>query len=391
MIELARRLDRGTFQVHLACFHRTGPWLARAETFSASVAEFPIRSFRQASTLAQMRAFAGWCRETGISVLHATDLYTNVFALPAAALAGVPVRIGNRREINPDKTAALIALQRAAYAFASRVVANSEAAARRLRRERVPAHTIAVIPNGLDLEAFPPRQPRPRIRRVITVANLRKEKAHEVLVEAAAGVLARHPDAEFWLVGGGVRYDELTSLVARRGLSARVRLLGHREDVPSLLADSDVFVLPSRSEAFPGSLIEGMAAGLPVIAASVGGNRELVRHGVDGLLVPPDDAPALAAALLDLMASPERAASLGRAARASVERRFSFERMVTAFADLYQSEFEAASPPGRRQVAGLNRSGAAVPRRSTRVPGAPSPVAGRPATELRGVQGAPPL
>jgi glycosyltransferase involved in cell wall biosynthesis len=134
------------------------------------------------------------------------------------------------------------------------------------------------------------------------------------------------------------------ALARRRRVDVGTRFFGHRDDVPSLLAQSDIFVLPSRSEAFPGALVEAMAAGLPVVATAVGGNRELVQHRRNGLLVPPDDAPALAASILELMESPESAAVYGRAARGSVEHRFSFERMVSAFEDLYRSEYEAVSP-----------------------------------------------
>ncbi len=368
MIELARRLDRRRFRVHLVCFRRSGPWLSRADENVASIEEFPIRSFRDPATLGQMCAFSRWCRRTGLAVIHATDLYANIFALPAAAAAGVPVRIGNRREINPDKGAALIALQRAAYACATGIAANSQAAAGRLRREWVPARKIRVIPNGLDVDAFVPRTIPDRPRRVVTVANLRKEKAHEVLLDAAVHILAAHPDAEFWIVGGGARYDELTALARRLRVAERTRFFGHRDDVPALLAESDIFVLPSRSEAFPGGLIEAMAAGLPVVATSVGGNVELVEHGRNGLLVAPDDASALAASVGELMESPRKAAALGRAARASVENRFSFERMVTSFEHLYRSDFEHAGARTRR--------GAAAPRA---------------ATEPAGVQGTPPL
>src|SRR5918912_2763173 len=100
----------------------------------------------------------------------------------------------------------------------------------------------------------------------MTVANLRREKAHEVLIDAAATLLPRYPDLRFRFVGGGARTEELTSLVRTRGLADRIEFLGHREDVPALLAESDIYVLPSRSEAFPNGIIEAMAAGLPVVA-----------------------------------------------------------------------------------------------------------------------------
>lgn len=340
MIQLARRLDRRRFQVHVACFHRSGAWLSRIEPDVASLVEFPIRSFRRADTVRQARAFARWCRETGIAVLHTTDIYANIFGLPAAAAARVPVRIANRREINPDKSVGLIALQRASYAFAHRIVANSSAAAARLRREAVKPSRIEVIGNGIDLHAFAPRTIAPPLRRIVTVANLRREKAHEVLIDAAASLLPRYPDLQFRFVGGGARTRELTALVQSRGLADRILFLGHRDDVPAVLAESDVYVLPSRSEAFPNGVIEAMAAGLPVVATAVGGILELVDDGRTGVLVPPDDPAALARAIQRLLDDPARAAALAQAGRAAIAARFSFERMVGAFESMYLDELQ---------------------------------------------------
>jgi glycosyltransferase involved in cell wall biosynthesis len=344
MIELARRLDRSRFEVHLACFHRSGPWLRRAEERAATVAEFPISGFLHPGTLGQMRAFARWCRETRIAIVHTTDLYANIFGLPAARLAGVPVRIGNRREVNPDKSAALIALQRLAYSHANRVVANSRAAADRLARERVDPRRISIVANGIDLAVFQPRPARERLRRIVTVANLRPEKAHEILIDAAAIVLRQYADAEFWIVGGGVRLEEITRLAHDRGVGAQTRFFGHRDDVPQLLAECDLFALPSRSEAMPNGVVEAMAAGLPIVATAVGGVPELLSDRRTGVLVQPDDPQAFAAALMDLMESPDRAAALGRAAREAVQRRFSFDRMVNEFEQIYLSELQVRAP-----------------------------------------------
>jgi glycosyltransferase involved in cell wall biosynthesis len=342
MIELARRLDRTRFQVHLACLNRTGSWAARAASI-AEIAEFPIRSFRRPSTLARMWEFARWCRQRRIAVLHATDLYSNVFALPAAALARVPVRIGNRREINPDKPLGLIGLQRTSYAFAHGIVANSTAVADRLRAERVSPDAITVVPNGIDVDAYRPRTaPRP-LRRIVTVANLRPEKAHEVLIDAFAS-LPPALNLELALVGGGTRSEELKRLVAQRGVASRVRFLDHRDDVPAILAESDLFVLTSRSEAFPNSVMEAMAAGLPVIATAVGGVPELVQHDVNGILIPVDDREALTRAIRRLVDEPHRAAALGHAGRETISSRFSFARMVRSFEDLYLDLLQRAAP-----------------------------------------------
>ena len=344
MSELARRLDRRRFELHVACLHRNGSWMARATEGAASVADFPIRGFARVGTIARMREFASWCRERRIAVLHATDLYANIFALPAALAAGVSVRIANRREINPDKSAGLVALQRAAYACAHTIVANSSAARARLRQEGVSERAIAIVPNGIELSAYPVRLRADRLRRIVTVANLRAEKAHETLIDAAALLLADHPDVEFRFAGGGARLHALRAHAERRGVAGRVHFLGHRDDVPALLGDSDIFALTSRSEACPNSVIEAMAAGLPVVATNVGGVAELIDDRRNGVLVRPDDPQAAAAALRELMASPDQAAALGEAARRTVEARFSFDRMVRSFEDLYLDLLHRRAP-----------------------------------------------
>jgi len=111
--------------------------------------------------------------------------------------------------------------------------------------------------------------------------------------------------------------------------------MGHRDDVPALLSASDLFVLPSASEASPNVVLEAMAASLPVVASRVGGIPELVVDGVTGHLVPPADPDALGAALLDLLDHPERGITFGNAGRARIEREYSFERMVMQFETLY--------------------------------------------------------
>lgn len=338
MIELARRLDPHRWAVHIACFHARGAWFPRVAEVAASVAEFPVTTFRGVSAARHMSDFARWCRTQHIAVVHTTELYSNIFGLPGAALAGVPVRIGSRREINPDKTRGQITMQRAAYAFAHKIVANSRAAADRLRFEHVPASKVAVVANGLDFERYTPPHPRPTLRKVVVVANLRQEKGHDVLMDAAPDVLRRYPDAQFEIVGGGPELGTLLARADARGILHAFTFLGHRDDVPARLADGDIFVLPSRSEAFPNAVLEAMATGLPIIASGVGGILELIDEGRTGLLVPAGDARALADRIGRLMNDASFAARLGGAARAEARARYSFDRMVAAFESLYLTE-----------------------------------------------------
>ena len=313
MIELLERLDRRQFRVHPVCFHRTGVWFDRVAQFDEPAAVFPIHGFCKPATARQLLAFARWCRANRIAVLQTCELYSNIFGLPAGALGSVPVRIGSRRGL--VETPAQQRVQRMAYTAAHRVVANSQAAAARLRLEGVTTPKIEVIHNGIDLAAFPPHQYSARPRRIAMVACLREEKRIDVLIAAAPRILARYPDAEFWIVGDGSCRAQLVAMARQAGVLSRFQFLGHRDDVPAVLSNVDLFVLASRSEAFPNSLIEAMAAGLPVVATAVGGIPELVADGHTGRLVPPGDAEALAHALLDLLDGPTRAAELGRAAR----------------------------------------------------------------------------
>jgi L-malate glycosyltransferase len=337
MIELIRRLDPTRFAVHVACFDKAGAWLTRVTERAASVVEFPIHGFAKPSTWRQMTAFARWCRRERIAVVQTCDLYANIFGLPGAALGGVPVRIGSRRELNPDKSPGQIRLQRHAYRCATKVVANSPAARAVLAAEGLATGSIAVIPNGLAPEAYADRKPSGRVRRFITVANLRREKSHETLIAAAERLAREYPDVRFQLVGGGPRRADLEAFAAARGVATHVEFLGHREDVPALLAEADAFVLPSRSEAFPNGAIEAMAAGLPVVASAVGGLLDLIEDGRTGRLVPPGDPEALAAALQTLIEDPAGAEAMGRAARDEALGRYAFDRMVSAFEGLYLS------------------------------------------------------
>ena len=339
MIELLRRLDRRRFRVYPVCFHTTGAWFDRVSALDEQVALFPIHGFRQVATARQLAAFARWCGEKRIQVLHTCELYSNIFGLPGGALASVPVRVGSRRGF--VETPGLQRLQRAAYAAAHRVVANSEAAAERLRVEGVPERKIRVIPNGIEPRMFPGREYSSRLRRIAMVACLREEKRIDVLIAAAPRLLARYPDAELLIAGDGTCRDALVQQARELGIQERIRFLGHRDDVPQVLSDADIFVLPSRSEAFPNSVMEAMASGLPVVASAVGGIPELVVDGQTGRLVPPGDPDALAAALLNLMERPELAADFGRAGRLRIEETYSFTRMVNQFETLYLTELDA--------------------------------------------------
>lgn len=203
-----------------------------------------------------------------------------------------------------------------------------------------------VIPNGIDLGRFKSDpEARARLRDAAGIApnapvigfcgRLTHQKAPELFMLAAHTVLSRCPDARFLMLGDGPERPRLEGLAQALGLAPRFHFLGEQHDVPAWLAALDCFVLPSRWEGLPIVLLEAMAAGVPVVATAVNGSRELVRHGETGLLVPPDHLAELSAAILSILADPERAHGYAQAAEARVKRSYSLAHMADALQALY--------------------------------------------------------
>jgi glycosyltransferase involved in cell wall biosynthesis len=170
---------------------------------------------------------------------------------------------------------------------------------------------------------------------VVTVARLSPEKDVANLVRASALVARQFPDLSVEVAGGGACFDDLKRLTAELGVGDRVKFLGEVRDVPALLARARMFVLPSRSEGIPLTVLEAMARGLPVVATRVGGLSEVVVEGETGLLVPSADPAALAAAMLRLWRETDTGRRMGEAGRRRVEQVFDIRRMIDDYEALY--------------------------------------------------------
>jgi len=223
-------------------------------------------------------------------------------------------------------------------------VAVSEAAASFLRRV-LPAASLEIVPNGVDVGAFaqaPPRDDLPPGRRILWVNRLDAQKGFPVALAAFSKVLAEIPEAILVVVGEGKDREALGLLTEQA--RARVDMRGSvtNDQVPSYLEAADVFVSPAvGQESFGIALVEAMAAGRPVVATDIPGYREVVSNGVEGLLVPPRDPEALAAGLIEVLRKPELAMRLGEAGRERA-RTFDWPIVVDRLEELYTRAIESA-------------------------------------------------
>ena len=290
-------------------------------------------------------------RQEGAHLVHTHNAAAHLYGSLAAHLARARGGGGSPRVVHtkhgrnqPDEPRSVL-VNRLASALSDRIVTVSDdAASVAIEIERVRPDKVITIGNGVDTEEFRPRADAASARAALgapatgfhvgCVARLAPVKDHRTLIDAFARLRGARPDAHLTLIGDGPERAALEEHAARLDLERAVTFAGERAEVAPLLAAFDVFALASLSEGISLTLLEAASAGLPVVATRVGGNEEVVVDGETGFLVPASDPLALADALAEVAARPDRA-TMGAAGRARVERRFSVERMARIYAELY--------------------------------------------------------
>lgn len=230
-----------------------------------------------------------------------------------------------------------------------RFVAVGEAVRQALiHNEGLSPQRVKIVYNGVDLDAFGDKNEKSnRVRRelgvaddaflVLQVARLDTIKDHATAIRALATAIERYPAMRLLVVGDGPEREPIAAAIRQAGLMSQVTMLGQRNDVRRLLATADAFLLTSVSEGIPVTIIEAMAAGVPVVSTAVGGITEIIEDGVTGLLAPARDSDRLATALARLAADRELCRRLSQAARLRAETQFSEQQMVESYAALYDS------------------------------------------------------
>ncbi len=340
---IIRRLDRDRFAPELCCLKGLGEI---GEELSKEVPTYH-NLLRNKYDLRVLPRLISLLRSRGIDAVVTVGAGDKMFwGRLAARRARVPVVVSALHSTGwPDGVGRLNRmLTRITDGFIAVAVSHGEYL---VKQESFPEERVTVIPNGVDTTKFAPIGNATFVRQELgipadvpvvgIVAALRPEKNHELFLEMARRVVRQLPNAQFLLVGDGLRRGPLEQRAAEIGLTSQVHFLGSRNDVPRLLGVMDVFALTSHNEANPISILEAMSVGVPVVSTDVGSIHEAVIEAETGFLVPAGDCSQLTDRVLDLLTDTTRRRAMGDAAREHVAKHWSIEAMVSGYERLIES------------------------------------------------------
>jgi glycosyltransferase involved in cell wall biosynthesis len=328
--QLARSLDRTRFAPVVYCLSAqaapVGGWLREA---GIALRTTDRRGWGRVRWLADTLA------ADAIDVVHAWLYVANAVAGAARLLRRAPALVTSARNCKVQGRISRLA-NFVAFRASVAIVANSQDVAGYIVRHYLaPRARIRVIYNGIDVERFHPDSTTSDIPGpIVTVGRLVRQKNHELFLRAAAQLVQCVPEIRFVIVGEGPLRPQLEDHARRLNIADRVCFAGERQDVERVLQTASLFWLTSRWEGTPNVVLEAMASGVPVIAADVGGTRELIRSGSDGFVVPGEEVEGFVRHSRDLLADLEVRRRFAVAARGRAEE-FSNSRMVTAMTRLY--------------------------------------------------------
>lgn len=346
LLALVKRLAAHHIEAQVLCLKDAGPLAAECRSSGVPVHEGVLRHKTDTAVIPRIRRLI---REQSIDIVVVAHSGGDrmFWSTIAGRLSDVPVIVWSHWFPLPNQHH-FERVNRALYRFVETFVAIGHRQRHALvRHEHVPAGRIAVIPNAVELDRFltsnvTRREARQRLRladhhvAVALIANLRKEKRHDVFIAAARKLADKHPELRFLIVGDGPYRDSVQAAAAASGLDhERLRLLGPRSDIPEILTGIDISCLCSDQECFSVTMLEAAAAGVPFIGPDSGCLPEFLEDRRTGLLIRPADVAELADALAELAADSALRRRLAEAARRKVLARYGVDSMVRSFADLF--------------------------------------------------------
>ncbi|HLJ28822.1 MAG TPA: glycosyltransferase [Candidatus Angelobacter sp.] len=349
LFKMIRLLPEDLFRCSLITF-RINPEAEEVKNISCPAYVLPLKKTYDWNALKVARQIRRFIRQEKVSIVHTFFETSDLWAGPIAKLSGCPVLISSRRDLGilrSFKHRVGYKLLRGLYD--SVLAVSPQVREFCIREDGLNPAKVQTLFGGLEMERVANATGRTIMRRrmdiaeavpvITTVGNIRRVKGIDVLVEAAALVCRKHPNA-FFLVAGRKSDEkhcrELEEKVASLRLTENFRFLGSCEDVFSILRMSDVFCLPSRSEGFSNALMEAMACRLPCVATDVGGNREVLRQGETGFIVASEDSQDLAQRLIYLLDDPSLATEMGLRGEEVIQSGFTAQAMMKNLVRVYQ-------------------------------------------------------
>ncbi|MEW6730929.1 MAG: glycosyltransferase [Acidobacteriota bacterium] len=372
IIELCRGLSSNRFDLSIAVARPGGEWESLLAQAGIVIKYFPLNNLHNFNAIRQLQRLRTYLVENSIDLLHTFSLLGNTFGVLAGLWARVPIIITSRRDLyEPHGLPYHEWLQALLSHSVDNIVTNAAAIKQMLvRQEHIRSCKISIIHNGIDLTQFIDRSFGAQVRYELgieegtpvigVVAELKQVKGHIYLLQAARQLINHWPNLRLLLVGSSINEPEtktnLAAVARELGIEKNTIFLGRSQEVPRLFTAMDVSVLPSLSEGLSNTILESMAAGVPVIATNVGGNSELIKENKTGLLVPPKDPMALAYALRQLLKDPLHRALLAENAQRMVRERFTNKQMSYEMEALYLKIVESkATITGLSTRLGLRR------------------------------------
>jgi glycosyltransferase involved in cell wall biosynthesis len=345
LLQVFRLLDRRRFTPMLFCLTGAGPLLDEVRALDVPVfAPSSGRAFKGMGLAARVAGLTSELRRERPDIVHNYLLRANLIGSVSARLAGVPVVLCSKRGCHLRKGFELIS-EKIGNFLADRVMVNADAVRDFVHdNEGCPLAKMIVIPSGVDTSRFQPlpaadykaRIGVPSHRTVVgVVTRMRVRKGVDEFIRAIGKLRRTRPDVHGVIVGEVDLDTELQALVRSLDLTDHLTLLGRRNDMAEVLSSFDTFVLCSHDEGMSNAILEAMAMEKAVVATDVGGTREVVRHGHTGLLVPAKDPEALAQAIEEVLARPNRMREMGRLGRQVVVDQFSAQSMVRQMQEVY--------------------------------------------------------
>jgi sugar transferase (PEP-CTERM/EpsH1 system associated) len=343
ILSLIRHMDRARYTPHVLCLHDRGPLAERIEALGVPV---DVIGAHGVGLLEMGRRLARRLRELRPDIVHTHNPAPHQAAAVARLITRFPALVHTKHGRNNFPTRTRRWAEQLAGKMTDMVVpVSTDAAEVASRVDRVPDRKLRVIQNGIEVLGVAQATPLPpgRAPRAVHVARLNRIKDQGTLLRATRAVADALPGFTLDIVGDGPMHADIHALATELGLDEVVRFHGFRDDVGTILASADLFVLSSLSEGISITLLEAMAAGLPVVATDVGGNREVVLPGETGMLVPVGDHAALGDAMLAVLTDPALARTMGAAGYTRVAATFAIDRTVHAYEAIYRELLGPAS------------------------------------------------